>query len=180
MKYIVSNSVFLYTPPTGEYMKPSAEVRIGKKIAGLGLTVAVAESVTGGLIGSRLTDVAGSSLYFLGGVVAYSNDAKVKLLGVKQETLARHGAVSEQTAREMAEGVRKCFGTDVGLAISGIAGPGGATKEKPVGLMWLALCAKEGTRSRSIRLSGDRLQNKAGAAEEVLKLLEEYLDSLIP
>jgi len=176
--YIVWIPVFLYTSATGEDMKPSAEIRIGKKMAGLGLTVAIAESVTGGLIGSRLTDIAGSSLYFLGGVVAYSNDAKVKLLNVRRETLARHGAVSEPTAREMAEGVRKCFGTDIGLAVSGIAGPGGATKEKPVGLMWLALCAKESTRSRSIRLSGNRLQNKAGAAEEVLKLLEEYLDSL--
>jgi PncC family amidohydrolase len=136
--------------------------------------------VTGGLIGSRLTDVAGSSLYFLGGVVAYSNDAKIKLLGVKRETLARNGAVSEQTAREMAEGVRKSFGTDIGLAVSGIAGPGGATREKPVGLMWLALSAKGGTLSRSIRLSGDRLQNKAGAADQVLALLEEYLDPLLP
>ncbi len=161
-------------------MKLSAEVRIGKKMAGLGLTVAVAEFVTGGLIGSRLTDVAGSSLYFLGGVVAYSNDAKVKLLGVGRETLARYGAVSEPTAREMAEGVRKCFGTDIGLAVSGIAGPGGATREKPVGLMWLALCAKGGTLSRSIRLSGDRLQNKSGAAEQVLALLEEYLNPLLP
>jgi PncC family amidohydrolase len=161
-------------------MEPSAEIRIGKKMSEMGLTVAVAESVTGGLIGSRLTDVAGSSLYFLGGVVAYSNDAKVKLLDVKHETLAQYGAVSERTAREMAEGVRKCFGTDIGLAVSGIAGPGGATKDKPVGLMWLALSAKGGTLSRSIRLSGDRLQNKAGAAEEVLNLLEEYLDSLIP
>ena len=114
-------------------MTQSAEVRMGKKMAELGLTVAVAESVTGGLIGSRLTDVAGSSLYFLGGVVAYSNDAKVKLLGVKPETLAQHGAVSERTAREMAEGVRKCFGTDIGLAVSGIAGPGGATKDKAGG-----------------------------------------------
>jgi PncC family amidohydrolase len=178
--YIVSGRFFLYTAPTGENMESSAEVRIGKKMAELGLTVAVAESVTGGLIGSRLTDVAGSSLYFLGGVVAYSNDAKVKLLDVKYETLAQHCAVSEQTAREMAEGVRKCFGTDIGLAVSGIAGPGGATKEKPVGLMWLALCAKGGLLSRSVRLSGDRLQNKAGAAEEVLNLLEEYLDPLIP
>ena len=161
-------------------MNPSAEVRVGKKLAELGLTVAVAESVTGGLIGSRLTDVPGSSLYFLGGVVAYSNDAKVKLLGVQRETLAQSGAVSERTAREMAEGVRQSFGTDVGLAVSGIAGPGGATKEKPVGLMWLALSAEGSTQARSIRLAGDRLQNKAGAAEQVLHLLEEYLDSFLP
>jgi PncC family amidohydrolase len=161
-------------------MKPSVELRVGEKMKELGLTIATAESVTGGLIGSRLTDVAGSSAYFMGGVVAYSNDAKVKLLGVKQETLAQHGAVSERTAMEMAQGVRKSFGTDIGLAVSGIAGPGGATKEKPVGLMWLALSAKAGTQARSVRLTGDRLRNKAGAADHLLALLEEYIDSLKP
>jgi PncC family amidohydrolase len=161
-------------------MKSTAEVRVGAKMKELVLTVAVAESVTGGLIGSRLTDVAGSSEYFMGGVVAYSNDAKVKLLGVKRETLAEYGAVSERTASEMAEGVRRSFGTDIGLAVSGIAGPGGATKDKPVGLMWMAVSAKDYSKARSIRLSGNRLKNKAGTAEEVLKLLEEYLDSLIP
>jgi nicotinamide-nucleotide amidase len=158
----------------------SAETRVGKKLKDLVLTVAVAESVTGGLIGSRLTDVPGSSEYFMGGVVAYSNDAKMKLLGVKRETLVRHGAVSEEAAREMAEGVRRSFGTDIGLAVSGIAGPGGATKDKPVGLMWLAISAKDVSRARSARLTGDRLQNKAGAADQVLGMLEEYLDSLIP
>jgi PncC family amidohydrolase len=161
-------------------MEPSAEMRVGDKLKELVLTVSVAESVTGGMIGSRLTDVAGSSEYFMGGVVAYSNNAKVKLLGVQRETLAQHGAVSEETAREMAEGVRRAFGTDIGLAVSGIAGPGGATKDKPIGLMWLAISAKDFAQARSIRLSGDRLQNKAGAADEVLKMLEEYLDSLIP
>jgi PncC family amidohydrolase len=161
-------------------MKPSAETRVGTKLKELGLTVSVAESVTGGLIGSRLTDVAGSSEYFMGGVVAYSNNAKVKLLGVKRETLAQYGAVSEETAREMAEGVRRSFGTDIGLAVSGIAGPGGATKDKPVGLMWLAISAGVFSQARSIRLPGDRLRNKAGTADEVLKLLEEYLDSQIP
>jgi PncC family amidohydrolase len=161
-------------------MKPSVELRVGEKMKELGLTIATAESVTGGLIGSRLTDVAGSSAYFMGGVVAYSNDAKIKLLGVKQETLAQHGAVSERTAMEMAQGVRKSFGTDIGLAVSGIAGPGGATKEKPVGLMWLALSAKAGTQARSVRLTGDRLRNKAGAADHLLALLEEYIDSLKP
>jgi PncC family amidohydrolase len=156
------------------------EMRIGEVMQELSLTVAVAESCTGGLVGSRLTDVAGSSTYFLGGVVAYSNDAKVKLLGVRRETLAEHGAVSEQAAREMAEGVRHCFGTDIGLAVTGIAGPGGATKDKPVGLMWLALAAAGDTRARSIRLAGDRLQNKAEAAEQLLSILEEYIDSLLP
>jgi PncC family amidohydrolase len=161
-------------------MKPSAEIRIGEKLKELGLTIATAESVTGGLIGSRLTDVAGSSAYFMGGVVAYSNDSKIKLLGVKKETLAEYGAVSERVALEMAKGVRESFGTDIGLAISGIAGPGGATKDKPVGLMWLALSAQGGTQARSARLTGDRLQNKAGAADQLLSLLDAYLDSIMP
>ena len=161
-------------------MTKPIEVRIGEGLKDLSLTLAAAESCTGGLVGSRLTDVAGSSAYFLGGIVAYSNDAKVKLLDVRRETLAEHGAVSEQTAREMAEGVRKCFGTDIGLAVTGIAGPGGATKDKPVGLMWLALAAESGTQAKSIRLAGDRLRNKAGAAEQMLVFLEEYLDTLIP
>jgi PncC family amidohydrolase len=160
-------------------MGKSLEVRIGEGLQELRLTVSVAESCTGGLVGSRLTDVAGSSMYFLGGIIAYSNDAKVKLLAVRRETLATRGAVSEETAREMAEGVRKSFGTDIGLAVTGIAGPGGATKDKPVGLMWLALSAKEGIQTRLIRLTGDRLQNKAAGAEQLLSLLEEYINSLL-
>ena len=159
-------------------MGKSIEARIGEGLKELSLTVSVAESCTGGLVGSRLTDVAGSSTYFLGGIVAYSNDAKVKLLGVRRETLAEHGAVSEEAAREMAEGVRHCFGTGIGLAVTGIAGPGGATKEKPVGLMWLALATEGNTQAQSIHLPGNRIQNKAEAAEQLLSLLEEYINSL--
>ena len=159
-------------------MENSLEAKIGEKLTRMSLTLSAAESCTGGLVGSRLTDVAGSSEYFLGGIIAYSNEAKVKLLAVQRETLAAYGAVSEQTAREMAEGVRRCFNADIGLSITGIAGPGGATKDKPVGLMWLALAAKDGTRAISIRLAGDRLQNKAAAAEQLLSLLEEYITSL--
>lgn len=161
-------------------MDKSLEERIGEGLQELSLTLSVAESCTGGLVGSRLTDVAGSSAYFLGGIIAYSNDAKVKLLGVRQGTLAEHGAVSELAAREMAEGVRKCLGADIGLAVTGIAGPGGATKDKPVGFMWIALSGEGNTRARSIRLQGDRLQNKAGAAEAVLEMLKGYINSLLP
>ncbi len=161
-------------------MDKSIEARIGEGLTELGLTVSVAESCTGGLVGSRLTDVAGSSLYFLGGIVAYSNDAKLKLLDVRPATLAARGAVSEQTAREMAEGVRKSFGSDIGLAVTGIAGPGGATKDKPIGLMWFALATDETTLARSALLPGDRQQNKAAAAEQLLSLLEEYLNSINP
>ncbi len=161
-------------------MGKSVEARIGERLEELSLTVSVAESCTGGLVGSRLTDIAGSSHYFIGGIIAYSNDAKIKFLDVRRETLAEHGAVSEPTAREMAEGVRKCFGSDIGLSVTGIAGPGGGTKDKPVGLMWLGLAADGTTQSRSIRLMGDRLQNKAGAAEAMLELLMGYIDLLTP
>jgi nicotinamide-nucleotide amidase len=161
-------------------MEQPIEVRIGQYLKELGLTLAAAESCTGGLVGSRLTDVAGSSEYFLGGVVAYSNDAKLKLLRVQRKTLVQHGAVSEQTALEMAAGVRRAFGADIGLAVTGIAGPGGATKDKPVGLIWLALDAKEHSQAKSLHLSGNRLENKAGAAGQILTLLEEYLVPLLP
>jgi PncC family amidohydrolase len=161
-------------------MEQPIEVKIGRYLKELGLTLAVAESCTGGLVGSRLTDVAGSSEYFLGGVVAYSNDSKLKLLRVERKTLVQHGAVSEQTALEMAEGVRRAFGTDIGLSVTGIAGPGGATKDKPVGLIWLALAAKGYSSAISIHLSGNRLENKAGAAEQSLVLLEDYLIPLLP
>jgi PncC family amidohydrolase len=164
----------------GGGMTMSLEAIIAEGLKELSLTVSVAESCTGGLVGSRLTDIAGSSNYFLGGIIAYSNGAKVKLLDVRRETLAGHGAVSEPAAREMAAGVRKCFGADIGLAVTGIAGPGGATKDKPVGLMWLALAAEGIIQARSIRLTGDRLQNKAGAAEALLALFKEYIDSLLP
>jgi PncC family amidohydrolase len=144
----------------------------------LRLTLAVAESCTGGLAGSRITDVAGSSDYFLGGVIAYANSAKEELLSVRPETLVRFGAVSESAAREMAAGVRCALGADIGLAVTGIAGPGGATAEKPVGLMWLALSAENVERTRRLLLEGDRLRNKADAAEALLSFLEEFLSAL--
>jgi nicotinamide-nucleotide amidase len=124
-----------------------------------GMTLAVAESCTGGLIAKRFTDIAGCSDVFLGGCVTYSNEAKMKLLGVKAETLAAHGAVSKETAAEMARGVRLALGADVGLATTGIAGPGGGTPEKPVGTVFVAISTAEGERVK--RLSMSPLRSRA-------------------
>ncbi len=139
------------------------------------LTLATAESCTGGLIGHRLTEVPGSSDYFLGGIIAYSNTAKEKLLGVPAETLRVHGAVSEATARAMARGARRALGADVGVAVTGIAGPGGGTPDKPVGLTWLALSALEAELAEQHVWEGDRHANKRQSAEAALKLVAAYL-----
>ncbi|HSJ94626.1 MAG TPA: nicotinamide-nucleotide amidohydrolase family protein, partial [Gaiellaceae bacterium] len=122
----------------------------------LGLTLATAESCTGGLVGARLTDVAGASDVYLGGVVAYSNEVKAARLGVGEDVLARHGAVSEETARAMAAGARAALGADVGIAVTGVAGPGGGTAEKPVGLVHVAAEGPGGATAREFRFPGDR------------------------
>jgi len=140
-----------------------------------GLTLSLAESCTGGLIAHRITNISGSSDYFLGGVVAYSNEAKEKILGVPHEILVRYGAVSEETAQAMAEGARRLFASDLALAVTGIAGPTGGTLEKPVGLVYIALSAEDDERCQRFVWEGDRLQNKAQSAEAALKLLISYL-----
>lgn len=138
-------------------------------------TIAVAESLTGGLIASRLTDVPGSSAYLLEGVVAYANDAKVRALGVSTESLARHGAVSEPVARQMAEGVRKSAGADIGLATTGVAGPDGGSPEKPVGTLWLALADGAGTIAHRYQLMTDRARNKELASQLALDWIRRRL-----
>jgi PncC family amidohydrolase len=138
----------------------------------------VAESCTGGLIGHRLTNVPGSSAYFVGGVVAYAYDAKERLLGVAHNTLYDHGAVSEPTAREMARGVRRVLGSDLGLSVTGIAGPGGGLPGKPVGLTWVALSARGVEEAREFVWQGDREFNKAQSAEAALALVHAYLAAL--
>ncbi len=153
------------------------EAEIGELLRARGLTLAVAESCTGGLLGHLITNVPGSSDYFLGGVVTYSDRAKEKLLGVRRESLAEQGAVSEQVAREMARGARALFGADVALAITGIAGPGGATPGKPVGLVYIALAAADHEAcERRLWEGGDRLRNKLHSARRALELLREYLE----
>jgi PncC family amidohydrolase len=137
--------------------------------------LAVAESCTGGLLADWITDVPGSSDYFLGGVVAYSNALKESLLGVRPETLVDHGAVSEPTAREMARGARERLGADVALSVTGIAGPSGGTAEKPVGLVYIALSAPDAERCERYVWQGDRRTNKRASVEAALALLLNYL-----
>jgi PncC family amidohydrolase len=145
-----------------------------------GLTIAVAESCTGGLIAHQLTNVSGSSAYFLGGVVAYANQVKERVLGVSGETLTAHGAVSEACAREMARGARRLFDTDVTLSSTGIAGPTGGTPEKPVGLVYVALAAPDVECCEQHLWHGDRLENKRQTSEAALKMLRRYLKARRP
>ena len=140
-----------------------------------GHSLSAAESCTGGYVSHLITKVPGSSAYFEGGVVSYSNEAKMHTLGVQESTLIAHGAVSEETIREMAEGVRKRFQTTFGLATSGIAGPDGGTPEKPVGTVWIALATPQQTITKKLTLGGDREQNIHQAAISLLNLLRKVL-----
>ncbi len=152
------------------------ETRIGKRLFEQKLTLGLAESCTGGLIGHRLTNVPGSSEYFMGGIISYAYQAKVNLLGVKWETLQKYGAVSSQTVLEMAQGARRAFNSDIGLSVSCIAGPGGATADKPVGTSWCGLSTPEGDWSYRFQLEGDRESVKAQLAQLALERLGEYLE----
>jgi PncC family amidohydrolase len=156
------------------------EQEIGPLLKARGLTLASAESCTGGLVGHRITNVSGSSDYYLGGIVSYSNEAKEALLGVAHETLLAHGAVSEETAREMARGARRALGADVGLATTGIAGPLGGTETKPVGLVYVALSAPGAEVCQRHVFGGDRVENKEASAEAVLGMLLAYLENSGP
>ncbi|MDD5712355.1 MAG: competence/damage-inducible protein A [Smithellaceae bacterium] len=164
----LSEFIFAYDDETME----------GTVAAGLtdrGLTIAVAESCTGGLICDRLTDVPGSSGFLERGFVTYSNAAKTELLGVPQETLEEHGAVSEPTARLMAEGARKNAGTDLGLSVTGIAGPTGGSAAKPVGTVFIALADKKGTSCRNYSFRWDRRRIKQISAQAALLMVRRYL-----
>ena len=141
----------------------------------LRLTIAVAESCTGGLLGARLTSIAGSSDVVLGGVIAYANDVKRDLLGVDQSVLDSHGAVSEPVARQMAQGARSRLRASIGLAITGVAGPGGGTPEKPVGTVWIAAALPIGTRAVQLRLIGDREEIRRRATQSVLEVVRRAL-----
>ncbi len=147
------------------------ERRIGQLLLASNSTLATAESCTGGLIGDRLTNISGASAYFKGGVIAYSNDAKHRILGVEDDLLQTHGAVSEQVAIEMAEGVRKVMSTDIGISATGIMGPSGGSIEKPVGTVWIGYADQYGAKARCIMTQKDRIRNKRYASSYALNTL---------
>ncbi|HEU4729701.1 MAG TPA: CinA family nicotinamide mononucleotide deamidase-related protein [Kofleriaceae bacterium] len=150
--------------------------RTMRRLLEAGKTVATAESCTGGMLGELLTRRPGSSRAFLGGAIAYSNAEKTRQLGVREETLAAHGAVSEETVREMAVGARERFGADLAVAISGVAGPDGGTPDKPVGTVWLALASAAGTTTKLLGWPGARDYVRTLASWWALKLLDEAID----
>jgi nicotinamide-nucleotide amidase len=156
----------------------SLEQEVGALLRQKGLTLGVVESASGGLISHRITNVPGSSDYYKGSVTAYSNEVKIKVVGVREDTINRYGAVSPQVAEEMAQSGRKLLAADICLADTGIAGPSGATAGKPVGLFYIGLSHKGGTYSRKHNFHGDREQNKQSAAEAALGWLKEYLITL--
>lgn len=156
-------------------METSLETQIGHLLRQKGWKLATAESCTGGLLGHRITDIPGSSDYYLGGVAAYAYEAKVSVLGVSWEILQKHGAVSRETVLEMARGARTLLGADIAISVSGIAGPGGAAPDKPVGTTWLGLSTAEGEWARVYRFPGDRAQNKADSAQAALRFVLDAL-----
>jgi nicotinamide-nucleotide amidase len=158
------------------------ETEIGGIFRERGLSISVAESCTGGLIGNLITNVPGSSLYFLGGVIVYSNSSKVDLLHVSPGTIEKYGAVSRQTVEEMAGGVKHLFDSSLGLAVTGIAGPDGGTREKPVGTVFIGLAVEKDIFSEGYRFRGSRKQIKEKTAEAALLWVKRYLygDSFIP
>ena len=164
----LGNSIFAFA---GEKM----EEVVGLKLAVGGYTLSVAESCTGGLVAQRLTEVPGSSKYFIEGVVTYANEAKTRVLGVEPILLLEHGAVSAPVAEAMAEGIRSRAETDFGLSITGVAGPSGGTEEKPVGTVFIALASEVGTEHRKLKLPGDRQLIRWRASQAALDLLRRRL-----
>mgnify|MGYP005845565941 CR=1 FL=1 len=140
-----------------------------------GLSLSICESCTGGMLGSVITSIPGSSKYFKGGIIAYSNEIKKNVVGVKDYTLNRFGAVSGQTARQMAQGTRKIIGTDIGVSITGIAGPGGGTKEKPVGTVFIGIADNKKNRVYKFHFKGNRNQIRKRVCAQALKLLVNFI-----
>lgn len=163
----------------------AVEVEVGTWLRSRGLKLVAAESCTGGLIGHRLTNVPGSSDYYLGSITAYAYEAKERLLGVQHETLAKYGAVSQEVALEMAHGVREAlsgsFPLDqlIGISVTGIAGPGGGMPDKPVGLVWIGLSVVGFERAWRYIWQGNRVENKALSAQQALQCLLDYLQGKV-
>jgi len=156
----------------------SLEKDVGNLLRQKGLTLGVVESATGGLISHLLTNIPGSSDYYQGSITSYSNEAKIRLVGVNADTIRQYGAVSHQVAEEMAQGGRKALAVDICIADTGVAGPGGATPNKPVGLFYLGLSHQAVTCSQKHLFHEDREQNKRDAAKAALTWLKEYLVNL--
>jgi PncC family amidohydrolase len=166
---------YLYIFARSNALDKPLEVQAGELLRQKGLRLATAESCTGGLVSHMITNVAGSSTYYVGGVTAYAYEAKVRLLGVSWETLEKYGAVSSETVLEMAQGARIVMAADIGVAVSGIAGPGGGMPGKPVGTVWIGLSSAKRDVARHHLFLGDRLSVKEQSAQAALGLLVEFL-----
>jgi PncC family amidohydrolase len=165
--------------PTDEELVELAR-EIHQRLTGLGLTAATAESCTGGLVGHLLTEIPGSSDYYVGGAISYSNAVKHSILDVTTEVLERHGAVSAQVAVAMAEGARRAFGADLAVAVTGVAGPAGGSDAKPVGLTYVAVADAAGHDVQRYHWTGDRTANKRESARAALILLLERAEQHEP
>ncbi len=159
-------------------MIDTKEIQLGRLLSESGLTISVAESFTGGMIGHVITNAPGSSRYFQGGVIAYANEVKIELLGVSEQTLIDHGAVSKETVLEMARGVRAALNSDIGISSSGIAGPDGGSAEKPVGLAWIGLSASHTEYAEQFLFPGDRLQIKEQGVQTAIQRVIDFLAKL--
>jgi len=157
------------------YSEKPIEEELGRLLAKRRLTISIAESCTGGLVCSKLTNVSGSSAYVMAGAVTYSNNAKIKMLGVKKTTLVKHGAVSRETAIKMAEGIRKLAKTDIGISTTGIAGPAGAVPGKPVGLVWIGYSNREKSFAKEFIFTKDRIRNKEAMSKMALEVVRREL-----
>ena len=149
--------------------------QIISKLIEKNITIATAESCTGGSLGKNITSVPGASSIYGYGFITYANEAKEKILGVSHDTLEKHGAVSPDTAIEMARGAREVSGSDIAVSVTGIAGPGGGTAEKPVGLVYIAIADKNGEQYRKLNLSGNRDEVRSQTCDEVFKLISEHI-----
>ena len=153
------------------------EIEIGELLTEKNLTISCAESCTGGLLTDRLTNIAGSSAYVKGAIVSYTNETKMNVLHVKEETLEKFSAVSRQTAQEMAANVRQLLNTDIGVSVTGIAGPGGGTPDKPLGTVYIGISGLNGDKVQKFKFNGSRTEIKAKSVEAALVLLQVYLTS---